>query len=70
MTGSSDIELDLRQQVSTACKILYRLGLADYLGHPSARVPGTDRIIIKPRHSLRVHGMGALDSGPRRPRGP
>lgn len=54
------VESHLKEQVAAACRILFRLGLADYLGHPSARVPGTDRIIIKPRHSLRVHGMGNL----------
>jgi ribulose-5-phosphate 4-epimerase/fuculose-1-phosphate aldolase len=53
-------EAHLREQVATSCRILFRLGLADYLGHPSARVPGTDRVIIKPRHSMSVHGMGDL----------
>jgi L-ribulose-5-phosphate 4-epimerase len=60
MTTDTPTEEHLRRQVATACRILFRLGLADYLGHPSARVPGTDRIIIKPRHSMRVHGMGDL----------
>jgi ribulose-5-phosphate 4-epimerase/fuculose-1-phosphate aldolase len=60
MAADPSTEAHLRTQVAAACKILFRLGLADYLGHPSARVPGTDRIIIKPRHSMRVHGMGDL----------
>lgn len=50
----------LRDQVATCCRILYKLGLADYLGHPSARVPGTDRIVVKPRHSVRVKGMDTM----------
>jgi L-fuculose-phosphate aldolase len=31
------------------------------MGHCSARVPGTDRIVIKPRHSVSVHGMGTVE---------
>jgi L-ribulose-5-phosphate 4-epimerase len=58
------IEQELRQKVSTAGKILYHLGLTEYMGHVSARVPGTDRIIIKPRHSETVHGMGEV--GPKK----
>ncbi len=53
-------ERELRDLLATSCRILYRLGLSDYLGHPSARVPGTDRIIIKPKHSARVRGMDTM----------
>ena len=43
----------LRNDVVVAAAILFRLGLVDYMGHASARVPGSDRglILIKPRHS-------------------
>ena len=43
----------LRKDVVVATAILFRLGLVDYMGHASARVPGSDRgqILIKPRHS-------------------
>lgn len=51
---------DLRALVATSCRILYRLGLSDYLGHPSARVPGTNRVVIKPKHSPRVRGMDTM----------
>jgi L-ribulose-5-phosphate 4-epimerase len=34
--------------------VLFRLGLVDYMGHPSIRIPGTDRVLIKPQHSLRI----------------
>jgi ribulose-5-phosphate 4-epimerase/fuculose-1-phosphate aldolase len=60
MASEQPTEAHLKEQVATSCRILFRLGLADYLGHPSARVPETDRIIIKPRHSMSVHGMGDL----------
>lgn len=53
-------EPELRQKVATAGKILYHLKLTEYMGHASARVPGTDRILIKPRHSETVHGMGEV----------
>ena len=54
------IEQELRRKVATAGKILYHLKLTEYMGHVSARVPGTDRIIIKPRHSETIHGMGEV----------
>jgi ribulose-5-phosphate 4-epimerase/fuculose-1-phosphate aldolase len=41
--------------------VLGRLGLADYMGHASARVPGAaDRIVTKPRHSTRIKAMTRL----------
>jgi L-ribulose-5-phosphate 4-epimerase len=39
----------LKEKVATGCRILAKLGLADYLGHVSARVPGTDYVLIKAR---------------------
>lgn len=51
---------DLRTLVAEAGQVLYRLGLADYLGHCSARVPGTDQVVIKPKHSPTVRGMHCL----------
>lgn len=60
MAKTKTIEQELRHTVATAGKILYRLGLTEYMGHASARVPGTDRILIKPRHSETIHGMGAV----------
>jgi L-ribulose-5-phosphate 4-epimerase len=51
---------ELKTLVATACRIIYRLGLSDYLGHPSARVPGTDLVVIKPKHSVRVRGMDRM----------
>lgn len=57
--GTAD-EATLRETVALAGKILYRLGLVDYMGHASARIPGTDRALIKPRHSEDVKGMDAV----------
>jgi ribulose-5-phosphate 4-epimerase/fuculose-1-phosphate aldolase len=51
---------ELRELVATAGRILHRLGMADYLGHTSARIPGTDQIVVKPKHSPSVRGMHAL----------
>jgi ribulose-5-phosphate 4-epimerase/fuculose-1-phosphate aldolase len=46
--------------VAAAGRMLTAQGLTDYLGHCSARVPGTDRVIIKPKHSKRVRSPSAL----------
>lgn len=58
--AAAPTETQLRELLATSCRILFRLGLADYLGHPSARIPGTDRIVIKPKHSPRVRGMDRM----------
>lgn len=55
-------EARLRELVATAGQILYQQGLTDYLGHCSARVPGTDRVVIKPKHSKTVRSP--LELGP------
>ncbi len=45
----ADIQ-DLRERIATACRVLGRLELTRAaLGHVSARVPGTDRILIRAR---------------------
>jgi ribulose-5-phosphate 4-epimerase/fuculose-1-phosphate aldolase len=54
------VERELRELVATAGAVLYQQGLTDYLGHCSARVPGTDRVIIKPKHSKTVRSPGEL----------
>src|SRR5436190_581410 len=58
--GRASTERELRETVIMAGKILYRLGLVDYMGHASARIPGTDRALIKPRHSEDVKGMDSV----------
>ena len=60
-TAATSIDIAaLKHQVATAHGILGRLGLVDYMGHASGRVPGTDRIVTKPRHSTRIRGMTRL----------
>jgi ribulose-5-phosphate 4-epimerase/fuculose-1-phosphate aldolase len=52
-------EREQRELLATACHILYKLGLSDYLGHPSVRLDA-DRVLIKPKHSPRVRGMDRM----------
>lgn len=54
------LERSLRENVAMACQILFRLGFTDYMGHASARIPGTDRVLIKPRHSKNIRAMGSV----------
>lgn len=51
---------ELRRQVALACRILGHLGLADYLGHPSARIGDSAYVAIKAGKSERVRGMTAM----------
>lgn len=52
---SATIDLDapdiraLREKIALGCRILAKLELVDYLGHVSARVPGTDFVLIRAR---------------------
>lgn len=58
--GGGGGEDELRELVATAGRVLYQQGLTDYLGHCSARVPGTERVVIKPKHSRTVRSPGEL----------
>ena len=53
MTAPIDLESPdiraLREKIALGCRILAKLELVDYLGHVSARVPGTDRALIRAR---------------------
>jgi len=40
---------DLKERVALANRTLHHHGLTTFLGHASVRIPGTDRILIKPR---------------------
>jgi ribulose-5-phosphate 4-epimerase/fuculose-1-phosphate aldolase len=55
-----DATTQLRELVATAGRILYQQGLADYLGHCSARVGDSDRVVIKPKFSTKTRGMHSL----------
>ena len=52
-------EYEQRELLATSCHILYRLGLSDYLGHPSVRLDA-ERVLIKPKHSPKVRGMHTM----------
>lgn len=39
---------DLREKITAACRIMDGLGLTEGFGHMSARIPGTDRVLITP----------------------
>lgn len=58
--GGAAAEADLRVLVAEAGQILDHQRLVDYLGHASARVPGTDRVVIKPKFSPRIRSMRQL----------
>ena len=53
MTATIDLESPdiraLREKIALGCRILAKLELVDYLGHVSARVPGTDKVLIRAR---------------------
>src|SRR5215469_14072718 len=53
-------ESDLRRELADVCRVLFRLHLVDYMGHPSARIPGTDRVLIKPRHSEQIRAQDQI----------
>jgi L-ribulose-5-phosphate 4-epimerase len=53
-------ERELRELAAQAGQVLAALGLVDYLGHASARIEGTEHVVIKPKHSVRTRGMGTL----------
>ncbi|MBV9581999.1 MAG: class II aldolase/adducin family protein [Chloroflexi bacterium] len=53
-------EAELRQQLADVCRVLFRLHLVDYMGHPSARLPGTNQVLIKPRHSLHIRAQDQI----------
>lgn len=50
--------VEAKQLVATAGRILYRLGMVDYLGHTSARTDAG--VVIKPKHSPTIRGMNKL----------
>ena len=51
----SDITTDtLREQIATCTRLLVMTEVMDYSGHVSARIPGTDRVLIQPRDTSRL----------------
>lgn len=50
----------LKLKVACVCRLFHMAGLFDFSGHVSARIPGTDKILIHPRHTARP-GVKAAD---------
>ncbi|MDO8689799.1 MAG: class II aldolase/adducin family protein [Dehalococcoidia bacterium] len=46
--------LELREKVAQSCRIMYMEGFFASSGHVSARIPGTDHILIHPRQTSRA----------------
>ena len=49
-----------RRLLAASSKIQYRLGLTDYLGHTSIRLPEPGRFLVKPKHSVTVTAMDSV----------
>jgi L-ribulose-5-phosphate 4-epimerase len=47
-------EATLRQQLADATRMMVMIDLLDFSGHLSARIPGTDRVLIQPRDASRA----------------
>lgn len=45
--SSGNAVQELKEKIALGCRILAKLELSDYLGHVSARIPGTDYALIK-----------------------
>jgi L-ribulose-5-phosphate 4-epimerase len=50
----ADVEQSLREKIATCTRLLVMADIMDYSGHVSARIPGTDRVLIQPRDSSRA----------------
>ncbi|MFQ5826053.1 MAG: class II aldolase/adducin family protein [Dehalococcoidia bacterium] len=44
---------EMKERLAQCCRMLLWVGLFDHSGHVSARIPGTDRVLIHPRHVSR-----------------
>jgi ribulose-5-phosphate 4-epimerase/fuculose-1-phosphate aldolase len=51
---------ELRAQMLTACRVLTHFRIVEGFGHVSARIPGTDRILMTPRCALGLVEESAL----------
>lgn len=54
--GWCDLQhLELRRRVAECVRLLEWMGLIDYSGHCSMRIPGTDHVLINPARVSRCH---------------
>jgi ribulose-5-phosphate 4-epimerase/fuculose-1-phosphate aldolase len=51
---SVDITTALREDLVTCTRLLVFSGVLDYSGHVSARIPGTDHVLVQPRDMSRA----------------
>jgi ribulose-5-phosphate 4-epimerase/fuculose-1-phosphate aldolase len=51
---SVDTTTQLREELVTCTRLLVFSGVLDYSGHVSARIPGTDHVLIQPRDMSRA----------------
>src|SRR4026207_653939 len=58
-------ESTLRQQLADCHRMMVMAELLDYSGHVSARIPGTDRVLILPRDARRARGTRRVLIRPR-----
>ena len=47
---------ELREKVALGSRVLARFELVDYLGHLSARIPGSDLVLIRARGEVLAGG--------------
>ncbi len=45
--------MELKERLAKCCRMLHWINIFDHSGHVSARIPGTDRVLIHPRHVSR-----------------
>ena len=58
--ASPDIA-ELREQLALAHRLLHHYGLAAYQGHASARIPGTDHVLIRAHAAVSLSRVQAGD---------
>jgi ribulose-5-phosphate 4-epimerase/fuculose-1-phosphate aldolase len=52
-SSASTENQEIKSKLATLCRLLEHLGLIDFSGHVSARVPGTENVLINPRNVAR-----------------
>ena len=51
---SEETVTKLREEIATCTRLLVMHGVMDFSGHVSARIPGTDRILLQPKDTSRL----------------
>ncbi len=61
MTSKSDAIEALKEQVALGTRLLHHYGLGSYQGHVSARIPGTETMVIRGRPDVSLERVEAGD---------